>query len=89
VNLYRKVHGTNDGLWSTQIAKMTEEQLDWAIAFLQKLDQEKPKCPRCGARLVGLYFMSDYSVPPDFLICRNCHVAYDPQTLKPLANVIF
>lgn len=47
------------------------------------------KCPKCDSELVGIFFMGDKSRPPEFLACRKCHIAYDPDTLKVLANVVF
>jgi hypothetical protein len=34
VNLYRLVHDSNEGLWSRDIAAMSEEELDRQIASL-------------------------------------------------------
>ena len=47
------------------------------------------KCLKCDSELVGIFFMGDKSRPPEFLACRKCHIAYDPDTLKVLANIIF
>lgn len=50
---------------------------------------ENKKCPKCDSDLVGIFFMGDKSRPPEFLACQKCHVAYDPDTLKIVANVVF
>lgn len=36
VNLYRRVWGTNEGLWTTEIKRMTDRQLRIDIASLKR-----------------------------------------------------
>jgi len=61
-------------------AKMTNAHLP---------DTQAIKCPKCNSDLVGIFFMGDKSRPPEFLACRKCHTAYNPDTLKAVANIIF
>jgi protein-arginine kinase activator protein McsA len=42
-------------------------------------------CPRCGEPLVPMFFLGEIL---DFLDCENCKIAYDPETLKPLAHIV-
>lgn len=40
MNLYRLVHDSNEGLWSKDIAAMSEEELDQQIASLSARARE-------------------------------------------------
>jgi len=43
VNLYRRYWGTNDGLWTTEIKRMTDRQLRIDIASLKRSIERRRK----------------------------------------------
>lgn len=48
----------------------------------------EPKfCPKCNEPLTAVYFMDDPN-SLDLLACKKCHIAYHPESLKPLGMVI-
>jgi rubredoxin len=47
-----------------------------------------PNCPKCGARLEAVYPLGLKTLWVDFWMCPKCEIAYEPEKLKPIANVI-
>lgn len=52
-------------------------------------EEQKPvpvkPCPRCGTPMQVLLFLG---VRPEFYVCPQCAIAFDLETLEPLATVI-
>ena len=50
----------------------------------QMQKKENPPCPKCGNMMKTLLFLG---VEPEFYVCDICHIAYDMEMLKPMAQI--